>query len=83
MCYEKLGEVQAKEARAAYERVVRDYADQPGIVAQARTRLAALAALGRGAGSVPGVTVRQAWAGPWYGGMGAPSRDGAYLTFRN
>ena len=82
-CYEKLGEVQAKEARAAYERVVRDYADQAGIVAQARTRLAALAALGRGAGSVPGVTVRQVWAGPWYGGMGAPSRDGAYLTFRN
>jgi Tol biopolymer transport system component len=82
-CYEKLGEVQAKEARAAYERVVRDYADQAGIVAQARTRLAALAALGRGAGSVPGVTIRQAWAGPWYGGLGAPSRDGAYLTFRN
>jgi Tol biopolymer transport system component len=82
-CYEKLGEAQAKEARTAYERVVRDYADQAETVAQARARLAALAALGRGAGSVPGVTVRQAWAGPWYGGMGAPSRDGAYLTFRN
>ena len=27
-CYEKLGEAQAKQARAAYERVVRDYADQ-------------------------------------------------------
>ena len=30
-CYEKLGEAQAKEARAAYERVVRDFGDQaPG-----------------------------------------------------
>ena len=41
-CYEKLGEAQAKEARATYGRVVRDYADQAEIVAQARARLAAL-----------------------------------------
>jgi len=43
LCYEKLGEAQAKEARAAYERVVREFADQAEIVAQARVRLAALA----------------------------------------
>ena len=42
-CYEKLGNA---EARAAYERLVRDYADQAGIVAQARMRLAALGAPG-------------------------------------
>ena len=41
-CYEKLGEAQAKEARATYQRVVRDYADQAETVAQARLRLAAL-----------------------------------------
>ena len=41
-CYEKLGEAQAKDARATYERVVRDYADQADVVAQARARLVAL-----------------------------------------
>jgi len=51
-CYEKLGEAQAKEARAAYERVVRDYADQAEIVAQARVRLAALGGPGAGGGLV-------------------------------
>jgi len=38
-CHEKLGNA---EARKAYERVVRDFADQAEIVAQARVRLAAL-----------------------------------------
>ena len=40
-CYEKLGNA---EARKAYERVVREYADQSEIAAQARVRLAALGA---------------------------------------
>jgi Tol biopolymer transport system component len=75
-CYEKLG---SAEATKAYERVVREFSDQKEMVATAQARLAAL---GRGPGSAPAVTVRQVWAGPWYGGMGAPSRDGAYLTFR-
>ena len=39
LCYEKLGNTQA---RKAYERVVRDYADQSDIVAQAKVRLAVL-----------------------------------------
>jgi Tol biopolymer transport system component len=51
-CYEKLGEAQTKEARAAYGRVVRDYADQAEIVAQARVRLAALGAPGSARGLV-------------------------------
>jgi Tol biopolymer transport system component len=75
-CYEKLGDA---EATKAYERVVREFSDQQEMVAAARARLAAL---GREAGSAAGVTVRQVWAGPWYGGMGAPSPDGAYLSFR-
>lgn len=48
-CYEKLGNT---EARAAYERLVRDYADQAGIVAQARTRLAVLGGPGAAGGLV-------------------------------
>ncbi len=38
-CYEKLG---STEAERAYRRVVRDFADQENLVAQASTRLAAL-----------------------------------------
>ncbi len=37
-CHEKLGNA---EARTAYERLVREFADQAEIVAQARVRLAA------------------------------------------
>ncbi|MDP2916197.1 MAG: tetratricopeptide repeat protein [Candidatus Aminicenantes bacterium] len=49
LCYEKLGNA---EARTAYERLVRDYADQAEIVAQARVRLAALGGPGAGGGLV-------------------------------
>jgi Tol biopolymer transport system component len=46
-CYEKMGQA---EARAAYERLVREFGDQAGIVAQARARLAALGGSGMGGG---------------------------------
>jgi len=49
LCYEKLG---TAEARTAYERVVRDFADQSEIVAQARVRLAALGGPGAAGGLV-------------------------------
>jgi Tol biopolymer transport system component len=48
ICYEKLGQ---KEAQAAYQRILRDFADQAEIVAQARVRLAALGGP-RGAGEL-------------------------------
>jgi len=51
-CYEKLGDAQAREARKAYERVVREFADQAEIVAQARVRLAALGGPGGAGGLV-------------------------------
>jgi Tol biopolymer transport system component len=76
-CYEKLGEAQAKEARAAYERVVRDYADQAGIVAQARVRLAALAGGGGASGSST-LTVRRVLSGYV---MGQVSFDGRFVSF--
>jgi Tol biopolymer transport system component len=41
-CYEKLGEAQASEARQAYERVVRDFADQTDAAQEARALLAAI-----------------------------------------
>jgi len=48
-CHEKLGNA---EARTAYQRVVREFADQAEIVAQARVRLAALGGPGAAGGLV-------------------------------
>jgi len=48
-CYEKMGNA---GARTAYERLVRDFADQAEIVAQARVRLAALGGPGAAGGLV-------------------------------
>ena len=50
-CYEKLG---SDEARNAYDRVLRDFGDQAAQVEEARARLAALGATGKG--SRPGMT---------------------------
>ena len=73
-CYEKLGDA---ESRKAYERVLREYADQAGAVAEARARLTALKSA-----EPPAITVRRVRA-PYADIYGAPSRDGAYLTFRD
>jgi tetratricopeptide (TPR) repeat protein len=75
-CYEKLGEAQAKEARAAYARVVRDYADQAEIVAQARARLAAL-----GGPSRTTLTTRRLENPPADTPSGSVSPDGRYRSF--
>ena len=40
-CYDRLGDAQAREARRAYERVVREFADQKEAAELARTLLAA------------------------------------------
>ena len=50
-CYEKLGK---EEAQKAYQQIIKDYADQPKIVADARARLAWLASAGKQpAGGIP------------------------------
>jgi Tol biopolymer transport system component len=74
-CHEKLGNA---EARAAYERLVRDFADQAQIAAEARTRLAALG------GRDGAMRVRQVWSdslGEIWGAV--PTRDGRYVTFQD
>jgi Tol biopolymer transport system component len=79
-CYEKLGEAQAKEARAAYERVVREYADQPESSKVARERLSALTAGGGGATGRTEVAMRRIWVA----GKDLPiciSPDGQYVVF--
>jgi Tol biopolymer transport system component len=71
LCYEKLGNV---EARKAYDRVVRDYADQSEIVAQARARLSALG----GPGAAGGLVTRRVLTDA-SGVGGALTADGKYI----
>ena len=78
-CYEKLGDAQAREARKAYERVVRDYADQAEIVAQARVRLAALQSGGANAGRTE-MKLRRVWTAGSVD-FGRVSPDGRFLSF--
>ena len=75
-CYEKLGK---SEAQKAYERVVREFADQSELVAEARARLSVLAKAAAG-DHVKSFTARQIWAGPGVD-FGSPSPDGRYLSF--
>ncbi|HUS07893.1 MAG TPA: hypothetical protein VMZ52_16440 [Bryobacteraceae bacterium] len=75
-CHEKLG---AAEARAAYERVVREFADQPESVRLAHTRLAAILAPAPQSGQ----TARQVWIARSSEGFykSVPSPDGRYFGF--
>jgi len=75
-CYEQLGEAQVQEARTIYERVVREFGDQAAVVAQARTRLAALG----GPGSTT-MTARRLETPSMDTPRGAISPDGRYFTF--
>jgi len=70
-CYEKLG---SAEARRAYERTVRDFADQVTVVAIAQARLLALNS------DRPGAAYRQVWTGPKVDTEGRVSPDGRYLS---
>jgi Tol biopolymer transport system component len=76
-CYEKLGKV---EARKAYERLLRDYADQSEAAERARTRLAVLLEPGAGESGM-GMMTRRVWAEPKTDFFGRVSPDGRYLSF--
>src|SRR5258708_31662321 len=73
-CYEKLGDA---ESRRAYERVVREYADQKNAVAVARARL------GKESGASHSLaSFRQIWKLPYKGDVfGTTSKDGRYLPY--
>jgi Tol biopolymer transport system component len=75
--YEKLG---ATEARATYERLLREYADQAEPARFARGRLEALAA-GSTRVSRTDPTVRRIWAEADVDNSGAPTTDGTALTY--
>ncbi len=75
-CYEKLGKT---EARKAYERVLREYADQSEAATEARTRLAALTGGNNAKGTE--LATRRLWAAPDGYVLGRTSPDGRYLTY--
>jgi Tol biopolymer transport system component len=75
-CYEKLGK---SEAKKAYDRIVREFADQQGVAAEARTRLAVLAQNGSRQKEKPSPTVRRVAEF----GAESLSRDGRYVTYRD
>jgi len=76
-CYEKLGK---REAQQAYQRLIRDFADQPAIVTAARARLAALTPAEVFHFS-SGMAAHRVWAGPGLDfGVGL-SPDGRRLSF--
>jgi Tol biopolymer transport system component len=84
-CYEKLGQ---KEARSAYERVLREFADQSEPARLARQRLAALAPVATAvpaSSAAPDMTVRRVWSqhGTLATVAGPPSPDGHYLPYYN
>ena len=74
--YEKMG---TADATTSYQRVLRDYADQPEQVAVARARLSALSAGATAATSGPTLAVRRVWAGADI--TGKVSADGRFLSF--
>jgi Tol biopolymer transport system component len=74
-CYEKLGK---REARNAYERLIRNFADQTGVVSAARARLAALTPAG-GSSASRGMAAHRVLAE--FPGPGALSHDGQRLSF--
>jgi Tol biopolymer transport system component len=77
-CYERLGK---DEARKAYERLVRDYADQSEQAKLARARLTALSKTADANRELT-FSTRQVWADFSLGfSMGAVSPDGRYFSF--
>jgi Tol biopolymer transport system component len=77
-CYEKLGAAQVKEARATYERIVREFGDQAEPTRVARERLRALTAGGGGATGRTEAAMRRVWVGKdWPVGI---SPDGRYVV---
>jgi Tol biopolymer transport system component len=74
-CYEKLGK---REAQNAYERLIRDFADQTTLVSAARARLTALTPAG-GSTAPRGIAAHRVLAE--FSPFGALSADGQRLSF--
>jgi Tol biopolymer transport system component len=81
VCYENLG---MSEAQKAYQRLIKEFADQREVAAEARSRLRALeSALQSGKAKQEHTTplTKQVWAGAEVDDLGSPSADGRVLSF--
>lgn len=76
MCQEKLGK---NEAVKAYERVIRDFADQRDAVKEARARLSLLRQQTPSVAET-GPSLRRVWTGTGVDLYGHPSPDGRYIS---
>ena len=74
--YELMGR---SEARSAYDRLVREFADQPEPAAEARTRLLALDAQRSNGARVS--VMREVWTNDYATPLAMPSHDGRMLTY--
>ena len=74
--YERQG---VADARAAYDRLIRDYGEQSEAVTEARDRLRALDSRRASGGRVN--VMREVWSGDWATALSKPSTDGRFLTF--
>ena len=75
-CHEKLGDT---ESRKAYERLVRDFADQKDVAEQARARLSAMAAGSPAARS--SASSRMLWTAPRHATLDSVSPDGRLVAW--
>ena len=75
-CHEKLGHA---ESRKAYERIVRDFADQKDAAEQARARLSAMAASPPAARS--SASSRMLWTAPRHATLDSVSPDGRLVAW--
>jgi len=78
-CYEKLGDAQLKDARATYERIVREFGDQAEPAKLAQARLAALARPANGSA----MSMRRVPGGSDWDFLGSISADGRYMSGRD
>ena len=76
-CYEKLGN---SEARKAYERIVREFADQSQAVAEAKARLLALGNVSNGP-QKPTPTIRQISGVPTGAEISSDGRSATYIDW--
>src|SRR5688572_15325227 len=79
-CREQLG---MREARDAYELVLKRYSDQPQVAAAARERIGSLSARSRAALPTTAIASRRVWTRDPVMSLVTMSKDGRYVAYRN
>jgi len=85
LCYEKLGQKNAKQAQAAFQKVIDNFPGQTVAVKEAKEKLAVLLrAQALTEDEDRDITIRKLWGGDDIAGdYGSPSPDGRYFAFHH